>query len=150
MPKIVLRLILCAINIRTHHTVQITPPDHKAHHDTPLENALCIVTRPHDRVRNTRVDASRAEEDADVLDGVVLTADEHGETGDAEERGEDVAEAALAGAVGDVADGDGGDCGEGVGRDGEEVGGGGFVAERADWNGVSLGCREGGCGGKTN
>jgi hypothetical protein len=71
-----------------------------------------MKTYPDDRVWNAWVDTRRTQENADVL---VLTGDEHDETGEADYRGEDVAQRALASAVSDVANADGGDCGEGVG-----------------------------------
>lgn len=61
------------------------------------------------------------------MDARARGGDEHGEADHADYGGEDVAEAALAGAVGDVADCYGEDGGGGVWGDGEELGLGGFV-----------------------
>jgi len=59
---------------------------------------------PNDTVRNTRVNSCSTKENASVLDVRVFAGKQHDEAGYTEEGTEDVAETALLGAIGNVAD----------------------------------------------
>ena len=63
----------------------------------------------------------------------MFRAKEHGEADDAEKGDADVAETALARAIGNGADENSHDGGSGVGRDGQELSFGGGVAEVCDY-----------------
>ena len=129
MTRTILWCRLRLIDIRTHNSIQISPSNHKSHSDAPLVHALGVIGDPDDGVGDAGVDAKGAEEGSGIAETRGGAGDEHAETYHAEDGDEDVTEAALAGAIGDIADCDGEDGGGGVGGDGKELGFRGGVAE---------------------
>ena len=128
-----------AVDVRGDDTVEVAPADDETQDDAALVHTLDIVADPGDGVGDAGVDAQGAEEGACVLDMGLLAAEEDGETGDADEGNEDVAETALAGAISDVADGDGQDCCTSIRRNGEKLCLGGRVTHLRDDSGEEQG-----------
>ena len=139
MPAPILGRIASLVDIATDHTVQIPPSDNETHCYAPLVDTLRVVGYPDNGIGDARVDPQRAEECPCVLHARRGARNEHREPGHAEERDEDVAQPALARAVGDVADCDGQHRGGGVGGHREELCGGGFVAQACDDGGEEEG-----------
>jgi len=128
----VARGIRGAVDVAAHDPVQVSPPDDDPQRDPALVHALGVVRGPGDGVGDARVDAQGPEEGAGVPDPGAVATQEHRETDDAEHGDADVAEATLAGLVGDVTDGHGQDGGGCVRRHGEELGPRGRVAQVFD------------------
>lgn len=72
-----------------------------------IQRTLSIVTRPGDRVRDRRVDAHRAQEDARIARTGGLTAQQHGKAGNAEDGHGDVTDTTLTCAIRNEANGHG-------------------------------------------
>lgn len=77
------RRISRAIDVSSNRTSDISESDVHRHADTALSGAADVVAVPRDALGHVRVDAAGDEEDADVLDGVVLATDEHDEADEA-------------------------------------------------------------------
>ena len=73
------RCIGRAVDVRGDHTSDVAKCDVHRHSDATLGGAADVVAVPGDTLGYVWVYAARDEEDADVLDGVVLAADEHDE-----------------------------------------------------------------------
>lgn len=126
------RGLLGKVDVAADDAVEVAPTDDEAQRDAALVHAFEVVGRPSDGVGDARVDSEGAEESACVLDAGSFGAQQHGESDDAEEGDEDVAEPASAGAIGDETDDDRQDGGCGVRGHAEKVCLGGFVAQVSD------------------
>lgn len=115
VPRPEVRALAGEVDVGRDDAVEVAPADDHAEHEGALEGALGVVVEPGERVGDGRVDARGAEEGAGVLDLEVVGAEEHDEAGHADEHGEDVAVATVAGVIGEEADGDGADGGDSVG-----------------------------------
>ena len=82
-----------------------------------LQIILRCLDLPHNGIGDAGVDTQCAEKGSGVLDGGRLGAEQHSEADYTKQGGKEIAKTTLAGAVGDVTDGDGQDGGGGVGRD---------------------------------
>lgn len=71
-----------AIDVSGNRTSDVSKSDVHRHADAALGGAADVVAVPGDALGHVRVHAAGDEEDADVLDGVVLAADEHDEAGE--------------------------------------------------------------------
>ena len=142
----VLGLVLGAVDVAADDAVEVAPANDEAEGDTALVDAFGVVggprigstdgttelrriCLPHDGIGDTGIYAQCSEECSGVLDAGRFSAEEHGEADHAEEGGEEVTETTLAGAIGDITDGDGQDSSGSIRRNGEELGGCRFVAE---------------------
>lgn len=123
------RRIFCAIDIRTHNAIDVSPPDHESQRDSALIYSFDIIRRPRDRVRNAWVNAHGSKERASILDAWCAGAQKHTEPDDSKDGHADVAQSTLLCAVREPSYEHRDDCSEGVGRDTKEVCSGGGVAE---------------------
>jgi len=73
------RTISRAVDVSGDDTTKVTKGDVHRHANSTLGGSADVVAVPSDALRYVWVDAAGDEEDADVLDGVVLAADEHDE-----------------------------------------------------------------------
>jgi hypothetical protein len=71
-----------AIDVSGDYTSNVSERDVHRHADATLGGSADVVAVPGDALGHVRVHAACDEEDADVLDGVVLAADEHDEAGE--------------------------------------------------------------------
>lgn len=122
------RLLRRHVDVGRNDTVHVTPADDYADHDTALERALDVVGRPSQRIRNGRVDSSRAQERSGVLDVRVLAGEQHCETDATHQRNNHVAVPAVLGAIGEPPDEDSHSGSDGVRRHGHELQMGSLVA----------------------
>lgn len=106
-------LIPRPIDIARNDAVQVPPSDHESQRHATLVHSFDVVGTPTYGVSYARIDSKRSQEGSSVFDsgGGGGSAEQHGETGDAQDGGSDVAPAAGGGAVGEVADEDCEDCG---------------------------------------
>lgn len=77
-----LRRLGRAIDVSGDRTANVSESDVHRHADAALGGSTDVVAVPGDALGHVRVYAACDEEDADVLDGVVLAADEHDEAGE--------------------------------------------------------------------
>jgi hypothetical protein len=71
-----------AIDVSGNRTSDVSKSYVHSHADAALGGSADVVAVPGDALGHVRVHAACDEEDADVLDGVVLAADEHDEAGE--------------------------------------------------------------------
>ena len=101
MTRLVSWRILCTIDIRRNHAVQVAPPDHESKRNSSLVHTFGIVCCPrnavrrsvrerleegqHLRVRNAGIDANRAKIDTRVLNVWATTSQKHRKSDDAKD-----------------------------------------------------------------
>lgn len=126
------RPIPAPVQLRAQHSAQVADTDlHRVRH-RPLGLSRYVNGWPGQGQGRGGVDTSRSEEGAGVRetgagDGVFV-GEQHAVADYGEDGGADDEDGALVKALGNGGDGEGGEEGEGVGRDGEELGGCGAVA----------------------
>lgn len=121
-------LLLLGVDVGGNNTVHVAPADDDTDHDTALQRAFDVVGRPGQGVGDGGVDADGAEESTCVLDVHIVGGEKHGETDAADERDDHVAVTTPLGAVGNETDDNSHGGGNGVGRNGHELGLGAGVA----------------------
>lgn len=126
------RSIPAPIQLRPQHGAQVADTNlHRVRHRS-LGLSGHVNRRPGEGQGRGGVDAAGSEEGAGVReagagDGVFVSK-QHDVADYGQDGGADDEDGALVQTLGDGGDGEGGEEGEGVGRDGEELGGGGAVA----------------------
>lgn len=136
MPHDVPRPVIRPVQLRAQHGAAVADRDlHGVAHGT-LRLSGDVDGGPGQHERGGRVDAPRGEEGAHIRDtgpaGRVRVREEDGVANGSEEGGAADEEGSLAEALAEDGDSEGGGEAERVGRDGQELSDGGFVAEVAD------------------
>lgn len=136
MPENIPRPIVRPVQLRAQARTAVPDRDLHRVRDRALGLPRHVDGGPRQRQRGCWVDASRGEEGAEVRDtrsrDGILVGEQDGVADGAKDRAAGDEGGALVEALREDGDGEGGQEGEGVGRDGEELRGGGFVAEGLD------------------